>query len=161
MRLIGLLPLALVALAGSGFSQEMGDAAAGKKAFAPCSSCHDVGANPKNRMGPYLTGVMGRPAASVEKFSYSKAMLAARDAGLVWTPETIEAFITGPHKYVPGTKMPNVIIRDETARRNIAAYLVSLSPDFDPKTQISTYAPPGGGTDGAASSSSAAASSAQ
>jgi len=142
MTRIGLLPLALLALAGPALAQEAGDAAAGKTAFAPCSSCHDIGENAKNRMGPYLTGVVGRPAASVDKFTYSQAMVAARDAGLVWTPEAIEAFVTGPHDYVPGTKMPSITVRDEAARRNLVAYLLTFSPDFDPQTMVSTYAAP-------------------
>ena len=160
MKSTCLLSLALVALTMPAFAQEgepvQGDPAAGKTAFAPCSSCHDVSENPRNRMGPYLTGVVGRPAASVEGFTYSQAMIKAREAGLVWTPESLEAFISGPHEYVPGTKMPEVVVRDETARRNLVAYLLSVSPDFDSATQISTYAPPGGGMSAASSASSSA-----
>ena len=148
---LALLALTMPAIAQDASTME-GDAAAGKTAFSPCSMCHDIGDNPRNRMGPYLTGVVGRPAASVEGFTYSQAMIAARDAGLVWTPESLDAFISGPHEYVPGTKMPEVVVRDETARRDLIAYLQSLSPDFDPATQISTYAPPGGGDESAASS---------
>lgn len=158
MKSTCLLSLALLALTMPAFAQEgdtiQGDPAAGKTAFAPCSACHDVGADPHNRMGPYLTGVVGRPAASVEGFTYSQAMIEARDAGLVWTPDSLEAFIGGPHEYVPGTKMPEVLVRDETARQNVIAYLMSVSPDFDPATQISTYAPPGGGTSAASSAPS-------
>ncbi|HZY68388.1 MAG TPA: cytochrome c family protein [Devosia sp.] len=163
MKLIAILPLALAALATSVLAQEAaleGDPAAGKTAFAVCSSCHDVSENPRNRMGPYLTGVVGRPAASVEGFTYSQAMNEARDAGLVWTPESLKAFISGPHDYVPGTKMPNIIVRDETARTNLVAYLQSLSPDYDPETQVSTYTPPGGEAEGGASSAESSAASA-
>jgi cytochrome c len=120
---------------------QQGDPAAGKAAFTRCSSCHDVSANPSNRMGPYLTGVVGRPAASVEGFSYSSAMVSAKNGGLVWTPQSLTAFLKGPHEYVPGTKMPNIAIQDEMARANIVAYLLSLSPNFDPKTQSSSYSP--------------------
>ena len=142
MKSLIVLGLAL-AMAGPAVAQE-GDAAAGKTVFSRCSSCHDVGENPRNRMGPYLTGVVGRPAASVEGFTYSKPMGAARDAGLVWTPETLDGFIAAPHDYVPGTKMPNMAIKDATQRANLIAYLVSLSPDFDPAMAAATYVPPGG-----------------
>lgn len=117
------------------------DLVAGKAAFKRCTACHDVGETPTNRMGPYLTGVVGRPAASVEKFGYSAAMKTARDAGLVWTPDSLNAFLSGPHAYVPGTKMPNLKVPDAD-RANLVAYLQSVSPDFDPDTQKSTYAPP-------------------
>jgi cytochrome c2 len=142
MKLVSLLALAL-ALVPPAMAQD-GDPAAGKTVFSRCSSCHDVGENPRNRMGPYLTGVVGRPAASVDGFTYSKPMSAARDAGLVWTPEALDGFSPGPHDYVPGTKMPNMAIKDETQRANLIAYLVSLSPDFDPAAATSTYVPPGG-----------------
>lgn len=132
-----------LALAGPVAAQEA-DLAAGKKAFAKCSSCHDVSEDPRNRMGPYLTGVVGRPAASVDGFTYSKPMVAARDGGLVWTPEALQGFLAAPHDYVPGTKMPNVGVTDEAARTNLIAYLQSVSPDFDPATQVSTYVPPNG-----------------
>jgi len=155
MRSTYLLSLALVALTMPAFAQSsntaQGDPAAGKDAFRPCSACHDAGPDPHSRMGPYLTGVVGRPAASVDGFTYSKAMIAARDAGLVWTPEALDAFLQGPREFVPGTKMPEVLVRDETARRDLIAYLMSVSPDFDPETQISTYTPPGGGDASAAS----------
>jgi cytochrome c len=148
-----LLSFALFALASPALAQEA-DPAAGKSAFAPCSSCHDISENRVNRMGPYLYGVVGRPAASVEKFTYSQAMVAARDAGLVWTPEALNSFLQGPHEYVPGTKMPEIKVSDDTARANLIAYLQSLSPDFDPTTQLSTYVPPGGAAPAGASSAS-------
>lgn len=141
MKPLVILALAL-AMAGPTFGQE-GDAAAGQKVFARCSSCHDVGENPRNRMGPYLTGVVGRPAASVDGFTYSKPMSEARDSGLIWTPEALDGFIAAPHDYVPGTKMPNMAIKDATQRANLIAYLTSMSPDFDPATATSTYVPPG------------------
>lgn len=140
MRSLIALALAL-GLASLAFAQE-GDAVAGKSIFARCSSCHDLSAEPRNRMGPYLTGVVGRPAASVEGFTYSKAMTAARDEGLVWVPEALDAFIAAPHGYVPGTKMPNVSVPDPEGRANLIAYLLTFSPDFDPALQQSTYQPP-------------------
>lgn len=154
MRSRFILPLVLIALASPTLAQDA-DPAAGKSAFAPCSACHDVNENPRNRMGPYLTGVVGRKAAAVEGFTYSKAMIAAAAAGLVWTPEALEGFLAGPHDYVPGTKMPNVRIRDATARANVIAYLTGLSPDFDPATQSSTYTPPGEADAASAAPSSA------
>jgi cytochrome c2 len=143
MKLPFLLSFAAVLLALPANAQEA-DLAAGKSAFAKCSSCHAVGENAKNRMGPYLTGVVGRPAASVEGFTYSKAMVAAGENGLVWTPEALDGFIAAPHDYVPGTKMPNVAVADPATRANLIAYLQTFSPDFDASTQVSTYEPPNG-----------------
>lgn len=147
-----LLPLGLaLACAAPAIAQDSADLDAGKSVFAKCSACHDLSDEPRNRMGPYLTGVVGRPAASVEGFSYSQGMQTARDGGLVWTPETLDAFLSGPRAYVPGTKMPETAaVKDETDRANLIAYLQSASPDFDPESQKSTYAPPEGEAAGAA-----------
>jgi cytochrome c len=158
MKSLFMVPVAILALTAVASGQE-GDPTAGKSAFARCSSCHDVGANPRNRMGPYLTGVVGRRAASVEGFTYSQAMVSARESGLVWTPETLDAFIHAPHEYVPGTKMPNVTIPDVTARANVIAYLRSVSPEFDAATQVSTYTPPGAAETAASDGSAPAAAS--
>ena len=58
---------ALVAVLVPLAAQAEGDAAAGEKAFAPCKACHAFG---KNGVGPNLTGVVGRKAASEEGYTY-------------------------------------------------------------------------------------------
>ena len=80
-------------------------AAAGKKVFKKCKSCHQVGENAKNRTGPHLNGVIGASAGAVEKFKYSKALKKAADGGLVWGEEELAGFLKKPKKYLKGTKM--------------------------------------------------------
>ena len=70
-------PLALVLLAGSFSAHADGDPAKGKKVFNKCRTCHVADAE-KNKVGPYLLGVFGRPAGSVEGFKYSDAMAGSR-----------------------------------------------------------------------------------
>ena len=41
--------------------------------FNKCKACHSVD-EPKNKVGPNLVGVFGRPAGTVEGFKYSEAM---------------------------------------------------------------------------------------
>lgn len=141
------LMLILIALASPAIAQTTAEPAAdlvaGKAAFKPCTACHAIGEGATNRMGPLLTGVVGRPAASVERFGYSAAMKKARDLGLIWTPQSLDAFLTGPHDYVPGTKMTNIQVKEAADRANLIAYLKSFSPDFNPDEQVSTYKPPG------------------
>lgn len=80
-----------------------GDATAGKAFFNKnCRVCHQA-EKEKNGAGPYLVGIVGREAASVEGFKrYSKPMKAS---GIVWDSEQITAFITAPRKFLKGTTM--------------------------------------------------------
>jgi cytochrome c2 len=109
----------------------VGDPVAGQTVFNRCKACHDIGDNAKNRMGPVLTGVFGRVAGTLPDYNYSKAMVEAGANGLVWTPETIDPFLTSPRQMVPGTKM-NFAVSDATDRANVIAYLMTFSPDYVP-----------------------------
>jgi cytochrome c len=129
------------ALADNGSGGVPGDAGAGKAAFRQCTACHSIGKGAANGMGPKLTGVVGRPAASVDGFGYSDAMKKAGEQGLVWTPKSLDAFLSGPHDFVPGTKMPDLKVPGAN-RANIIAYLKTFSPDFRPDAKVSTYTPP-------------------
>jgi cytochrome c len=108
------------------------DVAAGEQAFKVCTACHSIGPEATNRMGPILNDVVGRPAASQSGFSYSQALMKARDGGLVWTPDKIEAFIENPRMVLPGTKMSFAGIKDEARRHSIIAYLETFSPSYRP-----------------------------
>ena len=103
-----------------------GDAAAGEKVFRKCMACHAVGEDAKNKVGPQLNGVVGRAAGSVEEFSYSDALAAKGEEGLVWTPEELAAFLEQPKDYLPGTKMSFAGLRSEDERTNVIAYLATF-----------------------------------
>ncbi|WP_375450997.1 c-type cytochrome [uncultured Devosia sp.] len=120
-----LCALAAITLMGAGAAYAQ-DAAAGETVFKKCQSCHDVGENAKNRMGPVLNGVVDRVAGTYEGYKYSTAMVDAGAGGLIWTPETLDPFLTTPRDYVPGTKM-NYALKDATDRANVIAYLQTLS----------------------------------
>lgn len=106
-----------------------GDAAAGEKVFRKCQACHEVGADAKNKVGPILTGVLGRTAGTLEDFKYSEAMIAAGEGGLVWTPETLAQYLEKPRDYVEGTKMTFAGLRDKDERNDIVAYLASVATE--------------------------------
>ena len=56
-------------------------------------------------LGPNLHRIFGKPAAVVEGFPYSGVFLQAQQEGLVWTPETMAAFIHDSIGMVPGNRM--------------------------------------------------------
>jgi len=95
-------------------------AADGAKTFLlQCGSCHQAKSSP---MGPSLVGVGGRKIASLGDFNYSSA-LKAKDG--TWTDAALDAFLTAPAKFAPGTRMPASLpaAADRTA---VIGYLKSL-----------------------------------
>lgn len=82
---------------GAGWAQ---DAEAGERVFNKCKACHQIGPDAKNRLGPILTDVVGRPAGSVEGAKYGKSILSAADKGLVWTPQELDTYLQDPTKYL-------------------------------------------------------------
>jgi len=113
--------LAVTGFAGSALAE--GDAAAGQKIFKKCKACHQVGDGAKNRLGPALNGIVGKEIASVEGFKYSKAFLAKKAEGLVWTEEALDAWLTKPRKFIKGTKMSFGGLKKESKRADVIAYL--------------------------------------
>lgn len=92
----------------------------GRSAFSNCAVCHAVQA-PDGRViykgakvGPNLFGITGRPAGSVQGFNYSPSLSTAGQAGLVWTPETFEAYLKNPTTFLKKW------LKDDTARARMA-----------------------------------------
>lgn len=99
-----------------------GDAAAGAKVFASrCVMCHtkDGGGGP---MAPSLKGVYGVKAASGDWAKYSAGLKAS---GLAWSEPTLDTFLAGPTKMVPGSRMMVTLPKPED-RKNVIAYLATL-----------------------------------
>jgi len=113
--------LASAAMAGA----PAGDPVAGKKVFMRCIACHAVtpGAGPK--MGPNLSGVVGRKAAAAAGFKYSAAMQKAK---VKWDEATLDKWLTKPSAVVPGTSMAFAGIPAPADRANVIAYLKKPVP---------------------------------
>lgn len=109
------------------------DAEAGKDEFKKCMACHAVGEGAKNRVGPVLNDVFGRVAGTYKDYKYSKAMVEAGAAGLVWTEETLSQYLQKPKDFVPGTKMAFAGMTDPADIDNLLAYLLTLSPNYVPE----------------------------
>ncbi|KGM32868.1 hypothetical protein P409_18980 [Inquilinus limosus MP06] len=99
-----------------------GDAARGQTLFSRCSACHTV--TDQNKLGPHLSGVFGRVAGTVAGYTFSKAMVAYAKP---WDETTLDAFLAGPAKAVPGTKMAAPPISNPQDRADLIAYLKTLT----------------------------------
>ena len=86
-----------------------------------------VGEGAKNRVGPPLNGIMGRQAGTLDGYNYSPAMKKAGEEGLVWTEETMAAYLEAPRKHVKGTKMAFPGLKKEQEIADVIAYLKQFS----------------------------------
>lgn len=98
------------------------DVESGAKIFKKCSACHKAFEG-ENAVGPYLYGVVGRPADSADGFGYSGALEKVVD---VWTPEHLNGFLASPKGYAPGTSMGFAGLKKVEDRADVIAYLDSL-----------------------------------
>jgi cytochrome c len=85
-----------------------------------CAKCHTLD---KDKEGPHLRGIFGRPAASVPSFQYSDALKSAK---FTWDETSLNTWLTDPDKMIPDNDMAFHL--DSAAdRKAVIAYLKSLS----------------------------------
>ena len=96
------------------------NAAEGAKIFKKCAACHSITEGGANKIGPALWGVLGRPAASVPGYKYSKAMAAH---GKNWSFEEMNGFLTKPKNWIKGTKMSFAGLKKAEDRAAVILYM--------------------------------------
>jgi cytochrome c len=95
----------------------------GKTIFGRCAVCHTTNKGGGNGLGPNLFGVVGRKAASLPSYMYSGAL---KNSGITWTNDKLTAWISGPSRLVPGTKMAFGGITNPVQVGDVVAYLGTL-----------------------------------
>lgn len=85
-----------------------------------CAACHTFEKGGANKIGPNLYGIVGRALGTVDGFAYSGAL---KDKGGNWDFEALNAFVTKPKDFIPGTKMAFPGIKKPDQRADLLLYL--------------------------------------
>ncbi len=89
-----------------------------------CGICHTFTQGGRNGVGPNLWDTVGKPHGHIDGFNYSAAL---KGKAGPWTYEQLNAWLTAPTQYAPGTRMIFAGIRDPKARADIIAYMRTLA----------------------------------
>jgi cytochrome c len=114
---------AVVLAAVAGVAHADGDPIRGEQRYADCIACHSLERD-IHGVGPSLHGVFGRQAGELADFRYSPAL---KRSGIIWTAETMDAFIADPQRFVPLNRMPYDGMPNEADRADLIAYLRKAS----------------------------------
>ncbi|WP_332819314.1 c-type cytochrome [Sphingopyxis sp.] len=126
------------------------DPVKGEAVFAKCAACHTINSGGANGIGPNLFGALGKPHGHVPGFAYSDAL---KGVAGNWDFEGMNAWITSPRKYAPGTKMSFAGLSSPEDRANLIAYLNAQGSNLPLPAAEAAPAP----ADGAAAAEGAAA----
>ena len=96
------------------------DPAKGEAVFAKCAACHTINSGGANGIGPNLFGALGKAHGHVPGFAYSAALKGVPGN---WDFESMDAWLTSPRKYAPGTKMSFAGLGNAEDRANLIVYM--------------------------------------
>jgi cytochrome c len=97
------------------------DAAKGAETFKKCASCHTVNSGGANGIGPNLWATVGEGIAEGKgDFAFSDAL---KSKGGKWDFDALNAWLTSPAKFAPGTKMSFPGLSKGEDRANVILYL--------------------------------------
>jgi cytochrome c len=137
---LNVLALVVAAFVVPGGAASAQDAAKGEQVFKQCMTCHRIGPDAKNLVGPVLTGVIGRQSGTAPGFAYSALNKSAGENGLVWSDDLIMQYLPDPNAFlkkfltdkgkadlaVGSTKMA-FKLADEQQRKDVIAYINKFS----------------------------------
>jgi cytochrome c len=124
--------LVVALLAGVAGASELDDRIAGANLkrgqlfYMQCKTCHDLEAGLPHRVGPNLNGVLGRKAGAAAGFKYSDVLV---KSSVVWSRETLDAWIRQPAALVPGNAMAYPGIASDADRAAVIAWMLANGAD--------------------------------
>lgn len=102
----------------------------GAKVFRYCKACHTLDEGAKHKVGPNLWGIYGRAAGTKEDYKYSKAIKAS---GVIWTEETMDAYLAKPSAFIKGGLMSFAGVKKQEDRDALQLFLKSKTTPADPE----------------------------
>ncbi len=97
------------------------DPVRGEASFKKCQSCHTINQGGANGIGPNLWAIYGdKKAEGRGGFAFSDVLKAK---GGTWDDASLDAWLTSPRGFAPGTKMTFAGLSDAAERANVIAYL--------------------------------------
>ncbi len=97
------------------------DAAKGAEVFKKCAACHTINQGGANGVGPNLYATLGEGIAEGKGgFAFSDALKAV---GGKWDFDKMNAWLTSPRKFAPGTKMTFAGLSKPEDRADVILYL--------------------------------------
>jgi cytochrome c len=98
------------------------DPAKGEEVFKKCAACHTVASGGANGIGPNLWATVGEGVAQGKGgFAFSDALKSK--SGGKWDFESLNAWLTSPRAFAPGTKMTFAGLSKPEDRANVIVYL--------------------------------------
>ena len=137
MKVLSALSCLILAMAASGLAAQTPAATAtsgadapdlkrGRLLFIQCRACHEVKAGLPHKVGPNLNGILGRKAGAAAGFKYSDVLV---KSGVVWSRETLDAWIRQPASLVPGNAMAYPGIANDADRAAVIAWMLANGAD--------------------------------
>ncbi|WP_242098334.1 MULTISPECIES: cytochrome c family protein [unclassified Sphingomonas] len=132
------------------------DAAKGAEVFKKCAACHTIAQGGPNGIGPNLYATVGEGIAQGKGgFAFSDALKAV---GGTWDFDKLNAWLTSPRKFAPGTKMTFAGLSNAQDRANVILYLNQQGSNLPlPKAPAAGAAPAATGAKGQPATANAAA----
>ena len=97
------------------------DPVKGEAVFKKCAACHSAAQGGANGIGPNLWGVMGEPIGKGRAgFAFSEALASK---GGNWDWKAMDAWLSSPRAFAPGTKMTFAGLGSPEDRANAIVYL--------------------------------------
>jgi cytochrome c len=117
------LAFALALVMATRPSDAGGDAGRGQKFYEECIACHSLERG-VHGIGPSLHGVFNRRAGELSDYRYSPAL---KRSGIVWTADTLDAFIADSQQFLPANRMPYAGMPNAADRADLIAYLQQVA----------------------------------